>query len=184
MQNKPTQNQKRRKSLIFNPLNEASKPTPTASAIVPTVQHDPLLTDALRSLETPLEVLTARYLDGAQQELEDSLKALDEPITIPDDYDNYLDDILGPIIMRGEEAEVEYMLRSIVATRWGVPEHDAPTVAQHLTMLDRLTYCVLIGQDATTAADPDQIAELLPVAQLAAAAITRLMSKTTENQTP
>lgn len=179
MQKKNTR--KSSQSLPFNLLNQASKPAPTASASVPTVEHDPLLAEALRSLETPLEEIIAQSLEGAEQELDDMIRRLDEPITVPDDYDNYLDAILGPIVMREEEAAVDYMLRSIIATRWGVTEQDAPSVAQHLTMLDLLTYCVLTGEDPATAADPDQVAELLPVAQLAAAAINRLMSKTKEN---
>lgn len=153
---------------------------PALAVSLPTA--DPLLTEALESLSTPLDEIIAQSLHGAQQELEESIQGIEpfpvsqnshtrpgQPTKRQDEQDAIDDD---------DPAEWEFSIRCAIATRWGIPKRSAQTVAQHLTMLDRLTYCALTGQDPTAVADPEQLTELLPIAQLTAAAITRLMSKT------
>jgi hypothetical protein len=153
---------------------------PTLAVSLPTA--DPLLTEALESLSTPLEAIIAQSLHGAQQELEESIQGIKPFPASPNSHTGP-----GQPTKRQDEqdaldgddpAEWEFSIRCAIATRWGLPKLSAPSVAQHLTMLDRLTYCAMTGQDPTAVADPEQLTELLPIAQLTAAAITRLMSKT------
>jgi hypothetical protein len=173
--NKDTANKKRRKPLPISPKSTPTVPTVPLSAFILDAAPTDLLVEACESLNAqPLETMTMDYL-AAQRPIEEiAHEYLSD--TSPAAQVPALEELLCPLLVHYGPGEMEMVARSIVAAQH-LPERLAPIIASELMMLDRLIFAVLTGGDPSTAADPDQVREYLPVATAAVEALRIIITE-------
>lgn len=169
---------KRRKPLVISPASTpTTPPAPTVplSAFILDAEPTDLLAQTRASLAAqPLETMVLDYL-AAQRPIEE-LAHEHLTDTSPAAQVPPMEELLYPILVHYGPGEMEMMARSIVASQH-LPERLAPIIVNELMILDRIIFQALTGGDPSTAADPDQVREYLPVATAAVEALRIIITE-------